>query len=160
MAVDKDLAADADWVLWPCSQVACRIGGSGGGGGAHGTPGVAGAGSCLTQGKAFATLSTGISTGYPVHVNARWRLTNNRNALIHSSRSNQVYNKWNRLLISDPIASLWSELLVELTRNADLNATTFYSLWQVLSAHRFTSPPPAACTNPGTDASRIAPPQQ
>eukprot|EP00729_Bicosta_minor_P006829 gene6829-31479_t len=102
MAVDKDLAADADWVLWPLS---------------------------VTEGKAFATLSTGIATGYPVHVNARWRLTNNRNALIHSSRSNQIYNKWNRFLISDPIASLWAELLVELTASADLAPSTFYSLW-------------------------------
>jgi hypothetical protein len=52
MAVAEDLAADSDWVLWPTSQVACRIGG-------NSKPGRA-----LTEGKAFATLSTGILTGF------------------------------------------------------------------------------------------------
>jgi hypothetical protein len=54
-ATAEDLAADSDWVLWPSTQVACRIGGDGK------------VGRAITEGKAFATLSTGIPTGYPVY---------------------------------------------------------------------------------------------
>jgi hypothetical protein len=40
-----------------------------------------------------------------------------------------VYNKWNKALIKDGVASLWAELLLELTTSAQLDPATFYSLW-------------------------------
>jgi hypothetical protein len=49
--------------------------------------------------------------------------------LIHSSRSNEAYNKWNKVLIKDGVTKLWAELLVELTTSAQLNPATFYSLF-------------------------------
>lgn len=85
----------------------------------------------LFAGKAFATLPTKEKTGFPVHINARWKLTNNRHSLKSGKdKSDQVQAQWNQALIRDAAASLWSELLVQLSRRQPtLPTTTFYSLW-------------------------------
>ena len=63
MSTQKDEGGDSDWVLWPqCQVAACLDNGRG-----QSFSGI--------KGKAFATLSTGIFTGYPVHINARWPVT-------------------------------------------------------------------------------------
>ena len=61
-------------------------------------------------GQAFATLPTPTKTDYPVHVNGRWCLNDNRTCLVQDdSRSNAVCARWNCALISDAVASLWAE---------------------------------------------------
>ncbi|EGD75783.1 hypothetical protein PTSG_07901 [Salpingoeca rosetta] len=81
------------------------------------------------QGRAFATLPTEVSTGYPVHVNARWCLMDNRQALQTSqAASHKRMSDFNRVLIQDTLAHLWAELLLEL-RELGLSAATYYALW-------------------------------
>ena len=66
-------------------------------------------------GRAFATLPTEMQTGYPVHVNARWCLENNRTSLKSgAAQSVQVQVHFNHAMIQDTVATLWTELLVEL----------------------------------------------
>jgi hypothetical protein len=79
---------------------------------------------------AFATLPTPIQTGYPVHVNARWCLSDNRNALlgVNDSASQRVEQRWNLCLIKDAIASLWIELLQNL-QAINLSETDYYNLF-------------------------------
>lgn len=73
------------------------------------------------EGKAFATLPTGIKTKFPVHVNARWCVSDNRKSLIvGDDPSHARYAKWNQSLISDGVSSLWAELLEE-ARSANLS---------------------------------------
>ena len=80
------------------------------------------------KGRAFTTLQRR-STGYPVHVNARWCLSDNRNALlgVNDSASQHVEQRWNTLLIKDAIPHLWIELLEEL--KSDLSDMRYYQLF-------------------------------
>ena len=82
-------------------------------------------------GGAFATLPTQAKTGYPVHVNARWCLNDNRTRLVaDDSHSNRPRAKWNAALIEDAVASLWAELLVELRgREPPLPNASYYALF-------------------------------
>ena len=65
---------DGPLTLWPGAAVAAPLRSLG----------------CGEIGMAFATLPTRIMTGYPVHVNARWALSDNRKALVSGSMSSQV----------------------------------------------------------------------
>ena len=93
-------------VLWPQAAVACRVSADGALG-------------CVVEGMAFAGLPTGISTGLPVHVNARWALADNRTSIVwDSSPSHREQREWNQALLSDAVPVLWLELLLDLRRSA------------------------------------------
>ena len=65
---------DAHLTLWPGAAVAAPL-------------------RCLgdaAKGMSFATLPTGILTGYPVHVNARWALSDNRKAIVAGNMASQA----------------------------------------------------------------------
>ena len=65
---------DAHLTLWPGAAVAAPL-------------------KCLgdaAKGMSFATLPTGILTGYPVHVNARWALSDNRKAIVAGNMASQA----------------------------------------------------------------------
>jgi sacsin len=112
---------DGALTLWPAAAIAVRVHSHC----AQGEP------PRKFAGKAFATLPTQMKTGYPAHINARWRLSNNRASLKSGDAlSEKVEVLWNRALIRDTIAHLWAELLVELRHQTPpLPTSVYYSLW-------------------------------
>jgi len=88
-----------------------------------------------SRGRAFATLPSPMVTGYPVHVNGRWQLVDSRKNLVTSeSDSDYLKCEWNENMIQDSAASLWAELLTELTgyRSKEGNPITteqYYRFW-------------------------------
>jgi len=77
-------------------------------------------------------ISTGVSlhrTGYPVHVNARWCLTDNRRSLVaDTAASNKARVTYNSLMLTDAVAGLWAELLLQLT-DVSLPVSEYYGKW-------------------------------
>ena len=90
------------------------------------------------RGRAFATLPTDVFTGFPVHVNARWCLMDNRQALQMSrAASHRRMSDFNRILIEDTLAHLWAELLLDV-KEIGLDSASFYALWP--GAHTLSDP--------------------
>lgn len=83
------------------------------------------------QGHIFATLPiTEITAGLPIHINARWALSDNRMSLITNTNasSTKLLAAWNNALLADVVPSLWVESLLEL-QNSMLTISQYYSLW-------------------------------
>jgi hypothetical protein len=79
------------------------------------------------EGLAFASVPTSIQTGLPVHLNGCFLLSDNRRALAGGD-SNDRFKSWNKALITDAIAIVYAELLLEL-RQAPLSVPGYYSYW-------------------------------
>ena len=118
--------AEKDLTLFPSASVAARVRSVALGGRASRS-------ARRFVGRAFATLPTQMKTGYPVHVNARWCLENNRTSLKQgTAQSNRTQVQFNHAMIQDTVANLWMELLVEL-KSADLPMLSYYGLWPRLT---------------------------
>jgi hypothetical protein len=112
LALQKDMA---ELTVWPLAGVAALLSEQG-----QDVP---------FEGLAFASVPTNIKTGLPVHVNGCFLLSDNRRSLA-SGDSNKRLKTWNRAVITDAIATLYSELLVEL-RRAPLSVPKFYAYWPI-----------------------------
>ena len=107
-----------DLTLWPSAAIAVPVKSSDPGG-------------PQMRGMAFATLPIAeVVTGYPIHVNARWALSDNRTSLITnaSAGSTKIKAAWNKALLEDAVSNLWAETLLEL-RGFEMPVSTFYELW-------------------------------
>ena len=146
-------AESAEHALWPAVTVAARAwraiatrgssGGSSGSGSGSGSGGSSALPAVAAQqrwefdrrvavtGSAFAALKiTTLPTGWPVHVSARWALSDNRRELVRgSAASEKLEASWNACLLADAVPRLWAELLVCLRAAPNLGAAGYYSLW-------------------------------
>eukprot|EP01052_Picozoa_sp_SAG31_P014459 SAG31_NODE_899_length_11146_cov_7.265049_4_plen_2267_part_00 len=119
--------AETDLTLFPSASVAARVRSVALGGRASRNA------ARRFVGRAFATLPTQMKTGYPVHVNARWCLENNRTSLKQgAAQSDRTQVQFNHAMIQDTVANLWMELLVQL-KSAQLPMVSYYGLWPRLA---------------------------
>lgn len=89
--------------------------------------------SSLKHGGAFCFLPLPVKTGLSVHVNAYFEVSSNRRGIWYGDdmdRSGKVRSIWNRLLLEDLVAPIYTQLLLgvrELLGPTDL----YYSLWPI-----------------------------
>ncbi|KAI4370762.1 hypothetical protein MLD38_019073 [Melastoma candidum] len=87
----------------------------------------------LKHGGAFCFLPLPVKTGLPVHVNAYFEVSSNRRGIWYGDdmdRSGKVRSIWNRLLLEDLVAPIYTQLLLgarELLGPTD----SYYSLWPI-----------------------------
>ncbi|KAH7692178.1 sacsin protein [Dioscorea alata] len=85
----------------------------------------------LKQGQAFCFLPLPVRTGLAVQVNGFFEVSSNRRNIWYGAdmdRGGKLRSDWNRLLLEDVVAPLFSELLLNL-RNVLGPTKLYYSFW-------------------------------